>query len=130
MRVDKYLWTVRLYKTRSLSTKECKQNNVIVNEELIKPSRELQINDEVTLKKGPIFYSYRVLAFPKSRVGAKLVADYVVDITPDEEIKKVEMIKEANKQARNKGLGRPTKKERRAINKFLDEEDEYFSEED
>ena len=130
MRVDKYLWTVRLYKTRSLSTKECKQNHVIVNDELIKPSRELQINDEVTLKKGPIFYSYRVLGFPKSRVGAKLVADYVKDITPDEELKKVEMIREANKAARHKGMGRPTKKERRAINKFFDEEDELYGEED
>ncbi len=124
MRVDKYLWTVRLYKTRSLATKECKQNHVIVNEELVKPSRELKINDICILKKGPIFYTYKVLAFPKSRVGAKLVEEYVKDITPEEETKKLEMIREANKSARNKGMGRPTKKERRAIHKYFENEDE------
>lgn len=129
MRVDKFLWSVRLYKTRSLATKECKQNHVIVNDDLVKPSRELKPNDICILKKGPIFYTYQVLGFPKSRVGAKLVEDYVKDITPEEEINKLEMIREANRVSRNKGLGRPTKKDRRAISKyFQDEEDEEYDE--
>jgi len=124
MRVDKYLWSVRLYKTRSLATKECKQNHVIVNEELVKPSRELKPNDEIILKKGPIFYSYQVLDFPKSRVGAKLTELYVKDITPPEEAHKLEMIRQTNKLSRDRGLGRPTKKDRRAISKYFRNEDD------
>lgn len=128
MRVDKYLWTVRLYKTRSLATKECKQNHVIVKNELAKPSRLLTINDEIILKKGPVFFTYKVIDFPKSRVGAKLVELYVKDITPEEEKNKLELIREANRAQRDKGLGRPTKKERRAINKYFedDSEEDYF----
>jgi len=124
MRVDKYLWTVRLYKTRSLATKECKQNHVIVKNELAKPSRLLTINDEIILKKGPVFFTYKVIAFPKSRVGAKLVELYVKDITPEEEKNKLELIREANRSQRDKGLGRPTKKERRAINKYFEDDSE------
>ncbi len=128
MRIDKFIWTVRLYKTRTLATKECKQNRVLVNNEFVKPSRELQIGDEITLKKGAIFFSYKVLEFTKSRVGAKLVADFVKDITPIEELEKMELIKQANKISRNKGQGRPTKRERRAINKYLDDEPEDYGE--
>ena len=124
MRVDKYLLTVRLYKTRSLATKECKQNHVIVKNELAKPSRLLTINDEIILKKGPVFFTYKVIAFPKSRVGAKLVELYVKDITPEEEKNKLELIREANRSQRDKGLGRPTKKERRAINKYFEDDSE------
>ena len=128
MRVDKYLWTVRLYKTRSLATKECKQNHVIVKNEIVKPSRLLNINDEIILKKGPILFTYKVIDFPKSRVGAKLVELYVKDITPEEEQNKLELIREANRAQRDKGLGRPTKKERRDINKYFEDSDEedYF----
>jgi len=131
MRVDKFIWAVRLYKTRTLATKECKQNRVLVNDEFIKPSRELQTGDELTLKKGAIFYSFKVISFPKSRVGAKLVAEFIKDITPAEELEKMELIKQAYKASRIKGSGRPTKRERRAINKYFDNEDsEYNSEED
>ena len=128
MRVDKYLWAIRLYKTRSLATRECKQNHVIVNNDLVKPSRNLIINDEVIIKKGPIFFTYKVIDFPKSRVGAKLVEQFVKDITPDEEKHKLAAIREANRSERDKGLGRPTKKERRAINKYFNNEGEedYF----
>jgi len=128
MRIDKFIWAVRLYKTRTLATKECKQNRVLVNDEFVKPSRELHLGDEITLKKGAIFYSFKVIAFPKSRVGAKLVPDLIKDITPAEEIEKMELIKQANKVSRSKGLGRPTKRERRAINKFLEEDTDDESE--
>lgn len=124
MRVDKYLWAVRLFKTRSLSTKECKQNRVIVNDEFVKPSRELKKKDEITIKKGPIFYSYIVLDFPKSRVGAKLVEEFVKDVTSEEELHKLALINESYKLSRSKGEGRPTKRERRAINKFFENDSE------
>lgn len=129
MRIDKFIWAVRLYKTRTLATKECKQNRVLVNDEFTKPSRDLAKGDEITLKKGAIFYAYKVLDFPKSRVGAKLVADFVKDITPPEELEKIEMIKQSYKLSRDKGLGRPTKRERRAINKFLEEDESDFESE-
>ncbi len=128
MRIDKFIWAVRLYKTRTLATKECKQNRVLVNDEFIKPSRELRIGDEITLKKGAIFYSFKVKAFPKSRVGAKLVDDLIKNITPVEELEKMELIKETNKISRTKGMGRPTKRERRAMNKFLEEDSDDTSE--
>ncbi len=124
MRIDKYIWAVRIFKTRSLATKECKSNHVIVNDELVKPSRLLTIDDEIVVKKGPVFFSYKVLDFPKSRVGAKLVPEYVQDITPKEELHKLDMIREANRAVRDKGLGRPTKKDRRALNKYFTDDSE------
>ena len=125
MRIDKFLWCVRVYKTRSLAASQCKLNKIWVNDELIKASREIKPGDVIRVRKGPIHFSYLIMDFPVARVGAKLVAQFVKDITTPEEIKKLEMIKLQLKTERQRGLGRPTKKERRDLDDFtgLDLED-------
>lgn len=123
MRVDKYLWCMRKFKTRSLASEACRKNKVMVNDEESKASKDLKGNDIISLKKDNIVYKYRVIAFPKSRVGAKLVDEYVKDITSTEELDKLEFLKLMKGFNREKGAGRPTKKDRRDIDK-LHQEDE------
>ena len=118
MRIDKYIWAIRVAKTRSLASSFCKDGKVEIDGKKAKPSRILKISEEFTVRKGAIYYSYRVLGFPKSRVGAALVPDYVLDITPKEQLDKLETIRLANID-RPKGLGRPTKKDRRNWAKTL-----------
>ncbi len=125
MRVDKFLWCVRYYKTRSIATEACKQGKVRVNDALVKPSREVYATDKLTVRKNQINYSLEVLDLPKSRVGAKLVNLYINDITPAEELEKRELLKYSQDYYRKKGTGRPTKKDRRELDDWFDvEEDE------
>lgn len=125
MRVDKFLWCVRYYKTRSIATEACKQGKVRVNDALVKPSREVYAADKLTVRKNQINYELEVLDLPKSRVGAKLVNLYVNDITPKEELEKRELLKYSQDYYRKKGTGRPTKKDRRELDDWFDvEEDE------
>jgi ribosome-associated heat shock protein Hsp15 len=125
MRVDKFLWCVRYYKTRSIATEACKQGKVRVNDALVKPSREVYASDKITVRKNQINYVLEVLDLPKSRVGAKLVNLYVNDITPKEELEKRELLKYSQDYYRKKGTGRPTKKDRRELDDWFDvEEDE------
>lgn len=122
MRVDKYLWSIRVFKTRSQSTEACKKNKVSLLGQTVKPSKELNKGTIVEVRKGAIQYKYQVLEFPKSRVGAKLVQDYVLDITEESELKKLEMIKLGKpmvSQKKELNKGRPTKKTRREIDKFM-----------
>ncbi len=124
MRIDKYLWCIRVFKTRTLAADNCKASKVWVNNELIKPSRELKENDTIKVRKGPIHFSWCVLAFPTSRVGAKLVSIYANDVTDSDEIKKMEMLRLRLQNERPIGTGRPTKKDRRELDDyFLDEAD-------
>jgi ribosome-associated heat shock protein Hsp15 len=118
MRIDKYLWCVRVFKTRTQATDACKENRVSIAGEPIKPSRDLKKGEEITVRKGAVNFSYKVIEFPKSRVGAALVADYVTETTTPEERLKLEMIKEGHNQ-RPRGLGRPTKRDRRDMDKFF-----------
>lgn len=120
MRIDKFLWCIRVCKTRSQAALICKTDKVKVNQELVKPSRELRVNDVVTVRKGPIFFSYQVLAFPPARLGAKLVPGFAQDITPTDELKKLELLKLQYQNERPRGLGRPTKKERRDLDDYTD----------
>ncbi|NND77788.1 MAG: RNA-binding S4 domain-containing protein [Flavobacteriales bacterium] len=126
MRIDKFLWSVRIYKTRSLATDACKKGRVSINEHVVKPSKETQIKDLISVKKKAISYKYEIISLPKSRVGAKLVEDYVKDLTPASEIEKREMIRLGRplvSSVKRKFKGRPTKKERRDLEKLRDEED-------
>lgn len=118
MRIDKYLWCVRVFKTRSLATQAVKAGKVRVSEELVKPSRELKIGETAHVRKGAITYSYKVTAFPKSRVGAKLVPDYMENVTSPEELENEKMLRIRMMQDRAKGTGRPTKKDRREMDDF------------
>jgi ribosome-associated heat shock protein Hsp15 len=120
MRVDKFLWCVRKYKTRSLASEEIKRERVYVNNEIVKASRELKTGDILSLKKEGITYTFKVLDFPKSRVGAKLVSDYVEETTSAEELEKKEFMQLMEKMNRRKGTGRPTKKERRDLDNLWD----------
>ena len=116
MRIDKFLWAVRIYKTRGLASKACKDNHIMILGQRVKPSRELKIGDEINVKKNPIWRKYKVKGFLKNRVGAKLVVDYINDITPDLEIEKLKMMKLTDIVDRRRILGRPTKKDRRSLN--------------
>ncbi|MCX2838676.1 RNA-binding S4 domain-containing protein [Salinimicrobium sp. MT39] len=123
MRVDKFLWCVRYFKTRSVATEACKQGKVRMNEAIVKPSREVFATDQIQVRKNQINYQIEVLDIPKSRVGAKLVNLYINDITPQEELEKRELLKYSQDYYRKKGTGRPTKKDRRELDDWFDPED-------
>lgn len=123
MRVDKYLWCVRYFKTRSQATQACKKGHISVNGDKVKPSRDIYPTDEIKVRKNQIDYRIEVLDTPKSRVGAKLTNIYVLDKTPKEEFKAKEALKYSQDYYRKKGTGRPTKKDRRDIDEFLEDPD-------
>ena len=120
VRIDKWLWAVRLFKTRSLATAACRAGKVFSDDEELKPSRDVKEGMVIQIKSGPIIKTVKVTGILEKRVGAKLVANYMEDLTPEEEYKKLELIK-AQPTFRKKGLGRPTKKERRDIDKWSDD---------
>jgi ribosome-associated heat shock protein Hsp15 len=123
LRVDKYLWCIRVYKTRSLAAAQCKLEKVWVNGELIKASREVKLGDVVKVRKGPIHFSFQVLAIPSARLGAKLVPGFATDVTSDEDKQKLEIMRLQRVDERPHGLGRPTKRERRVLDDFFDVEE-------
>ncbi|PNQ73269.1 RNA-binding protein [Hanstruepera neustonica] len=123
MRIDKYLWCVRYYKTRSLATTACKKGHVKINNEVAKPSRDVYPTDKIDLRKNQINYSLTVNDIPPNRVGAKLVDIYRTDTTPKEAFEAQELIKFSKDYYRKKGTGRPTKKDRRDIEDYTDEFD-------
>lgn len=124
MRVDKFLWSVRYFKTRSIATEACRQGKVRVNGAAVKPSRDVYPSDKVTVRKNQINYEIDVLDLPANRVGAKLVNLYINDITPKEEFEKLELLKYSRDYYRKKGTGRPTKKDRRDIDDWFESPDE------
>lgn len=118
-RIDKWLWEVRLYKTRSLAAEACKKGQIMVDDVQAKSSREVKIGDVVSVRKAPIVYRYEVLGLPTGRIGAKLVVDYVRDVTTPEMKELLEVLKVDQANNRAKGTGRPTKKERRDLEDFF-----------
>jgi len=121
IRIDKFLWSVRLYKTRSMASDECRKGRIIINNIQVKPSRTVVKDEIITVKKPPVNYSYRVIEPIETRVGAKLVAQFIEDLTPEEEKLKLEFGQAGGIVYRDKGTGRPTKKERRQIDRIKDE---------
>jgi ribosome-associated heat shock protein Hsp15 len=121
MRIDKFLWCVRYYKTRTLATTACKKGQVRINQEIVKPSREVYPSDTIELRKTQINFKLKVNDIPLNRVGAKLVDLYRTDITPKEQFEAQELLKYSKDYYRKKGSGRPTKKDRRDIDDFTDE---------
>jgi ribosome-associated heat shock protein Hsp15 len=120
MRVDKFLWCVRYFKTRSLATEACRQGKVKIGGANVKASREVYTLDKIRVRKNQIDYEIEVLDLPKSRMGAKLVGLYVNDITPKEAFEKMELLKYSKDYYRKKGSGRPTKKDRRDIDDWVE----------
>ena len=123
MRIDKYLWCVRYYKTRNQASIACKKGHVKVNNSSIKPSKEVYIGDIVGIRKNQINYKIKVNDTPPNRVGAKLVDIYRTDLTPKSEFESKELLKYSKDYSRKKGMGRPTKKDRRSIDNYTDEEE-------
>lgn len=125
MRIDKFLWSVRFYKTRSIAADEIKKNRVSIGASPVKSSKEVKVGDIIKIRKNQIDYKIEVLQIPKSRIGAKLVTLHVIDRTDKEQYEILKMRQSSQNYYRNRGEGRPTKKDRREIEGFLDvEEDE------
>lgn len=124
MRIDKYLWCVRYYKTRSIATQACQKGHITVNGQQAKPSRDVFAGDKITVRRDQINYILQVLDIPANRVGPKLVDIYRKDETPAESFEHLELLKLSKEHYRAKGTGRPTKKDRRELDDYgLDAED-------
>jgi len=133
VRIDKYLWAIRVFKTRTDATDACKGGKVRLNGQDVKPSKVLRIGDMISVRKGPVQLSFKVLAFLEKRVGAKLVPDYAENLTPQSEMDKLKAPVETFFLKRDRGTGRPTKKDRRDMDnlwEMLDFSDFDFPEED
>ena len=122
MRIDKYLWCVRYFKTRSIATNACKKGHIKINQVSVKPSKLIFNGEEISIRKNQINYQIIVLDIPDNRVGAKLVDLYRKDITPKEEFERQELLKYSKDYYRKSGIGRPTKKDRRDIDNFNTDE--------
>lgn len=121
MRIDKYLWCVRYYKTRNIATTACKKGHVKINGAAVKPSREVYATDKLEVRKDQITRHLTVLDIPPNRVGAKLVDIYRLETTPKENFEHLELLKHAKEHYRKQGTGRPTKKDRREMDDYLEE---------
>lgn len=128
VRLDKFLWSIRLFKTRSDAADAARNNRVLINDAYAKPSREVKIGDRLSVRKGLITYSYIVKELLSSRVGAKLVADYIIDTTPQSEIDKLNQPRETIFVQRDRGTGRPTKRDRREIDELIESMQEMENE--
>lgn len=120
VRIDKYLWAIRVYKTRTDATDACKGGKVRLNGVDVKPSKEIKVNDEITVRKGAVTYQFKVLELIDKRQGAKLVSQFVEDLTPEEELNKLKAPVETFFLKRDRGTGRPTKKDRRQMDSLWD----------
>ena len=117
-RIDKWLWDVRIYKTRSLASEACRSGKVRFGGQPAKASHEVKLEEIFTIQLTGFTRTVKVIGFPKNRVSAQLVATYMADLTPAEEYEKLKMKKETNYEFRPRGVGRPTKKERRVIDRL------------
>lgn len=123
MRVDKYLWAIRLFKTRSEASEACRLGRVRIGGDIVKAAKEVKEGDELSLSRRGIILSYKVVGIPKNRVGAPLVPQFAQDITSEEERKKLELLRAPSFERRDPRTGRPTKRERREIDRFKEDED-------
>lgn len=139
-RVDKWLWAMRVFKTRTIATDACKKGRVMIGASAVKPSRTIKPGDIIEVRKPPITYSFRVKAVTGNRLGAKLVPEYLENITSQSQYELLEMTRISGFVDRRKGLGRPTKRDSRELSRFredtyadtyyLDLEDDDFDEDE
>lgn len=123
VRIDKFLWAIRAFKTRSEAAEACKGNRVKVNDADAKPSRDVKVGDVITVRKAAVYYKWKVLGLIENRVGAQLVPQYAENQTPQEELDKLKAPVETFFVKRDRGTGRPTKKDRRTIDAMWGEID-------
>lgn len=126
VRIDKWLWAMRVFKTRSISTDACKKGRVSVEGSVAKPSRAIKVGDVIDVRKPPITYTFRVKALTENRLGAKLVPEYLENITPKAQYDMLDMVRISGFVDRQKGLGRPTKREGRELAAFREQSAEDF----
>lgn len=120
MRIDKFLWSIRLYKTRTIATEEIKKNRVSIGASVVKSSKEVKEGDVIKIRKNQIDYKIKVIQIPKSRMSAKLVPLHIQDVTDKEQYELLKMRKMSQDYYRNKGEGRPTKKDRRDMDGYVE----------
>ena len=120
VRIDKWLWAVRLFKTRTLAAEACKKGKVIIHNIPVKPSRNVKVDDVVCIKRNPILFSFKVLALSENRMNAKLVPDFMLNVTTSDQLELIELGKLVGQTGRERGTGRPTKKERRELDDFTE----------
>jgi ribosome-associated heat shock protein Hsp15 len=118
VRIDKWMWATRIFKTRTIAVEACKKNRVMVNDVVVKPSRMVKVGDIVQVRKPPVTYSFKVLELTANRLGAKLVPVYLENITSPEQYEILELQKINGFVDRERGTGRPTKKDRRDLDYF------------
>jgi len=123
VRIDKFLWSIRIYKTRSIASDACQNGRIKINNVQVKPSRIVAKGEIITVRKPPVLFTYRVIEIPENRVSAKLVNNYIEDLTPEEEKIKLDIRHAGFSGYREKGSGRPTKKERRSLDRLIDDFD-------
>ncbi|WP_294272768.1 S4 domain-containing protein [uncultured Chryseobacterium sp.] len=119
MRIDKFLWSIRFYKTRTVSAEEIKKNRVAIGDAVVKSSKEVKEGDVIKVRKNQIDYKIKVLQIPKSRIGAKLVPLHIKDVTDKEQYELLKLRKASQDYYRIKGEGRPTKKDRREMDDYV-----------
>lgn len=120
VRIDKWMWATRIFKTRTIATEACKKNRIAINGVNVKASRMIKVGDVIQVRKPPITYSFKVLALTERRMGAKLVPEYLENVTTPEQYEILEMNRISGFVDRSKGMGRPTKKDRRDMKEFTD----------
>jgi ribosome-associated heat shock protein Hsp15 len=118
VRIDKWMWATRIFKTRTIAVEACKKNRIVVNDVVVKPSRMIKAGDIIQVRKPPVTYSFKVLDLTVNRVGAKLVPNYLENITPPEQYELLELQKISGFVDRARGTGRPTKKDRLDLDDF------------
>lgn len=121
VRVDKWLWAMRVFKTRTVATEACKKGRVVIGGTAVKPSRPIKVGDIIDVRKPPITYTFRVKQLTQNRLGAKLVDGYLENLTPQSQYDMLEMTRISGFVDRQKGLGRPTKREGREMARFREE---------
>lgn len=122
VRIDKWLWAMRIYKTRTIATDACKKGRITLNSDInpVKPARVVHVGDIVHVRKPPVTYSFRVKQLTENRLGARLVPEYLENVTPQDQYDLLDVVKISGFVDRRKGLGRPTKREGRELARFTD----------
>ena len=118
VRIDKWLWAVRIFKTRTVASEACKKGRVLIGETAVKPSRNIRTGEVIQVRKPPVTYSFKVLALSDKRMGAKMVSQFMENVTPQEQYEMLELNRIGGFVDRQRGTGRPTKKERRDLDQF------------
>lgn len=127
IRIDKWLWAVRLFKTRSLAAEACKKGKVLIQDVQVKPSRVVKVGEIIQIRHSPVLYSFKVLALAQNRMNAKLVPEFMENVTTPDQLELIELGKIAAETGRARGTGRPTKKERRDMDDFFEP---FFTDDD